>query len=47
MRDKEKDIGRPGSATGYSLNVPRVIVTGKIATFIENHKGIIEYNSSS
>lgn len=27
------------------LNVPRVIVTGKIATFIENHKGIIEYNS--
>ncbi|NLZ53890.1 MAG: sporulation protein YqfC [Thermoanaerobacteraceae bacterium] len=27
------------------LNVPRVIVTGKIAVFIENHKGIIEYNS--
>ncbi len=27
------------------LNVPRIIVTGKIAVFIENHKGIIEYNS--
>jgi len=27
------------------LNVPRVIITGKIAVFIENHKGIVEYNS--
>lgn len=27
------------------LNVPKVIITGKIAVFIENHKGIIEYNS--
>ncbi|HHY42637.1 MAG TPA: sporulation protein YqfC [Thermoanaerobacterales bacterium] len=29
------------------LNVPRVVVTGKIAVFIENHKGIVEYNSDS
>jgi len=27
------------------LNVPRIIVTGRIAVFIENHTGIIEYNS--
>jgi len=27
------------------LNVPRIIVTGRIAVFIENHRGIIEYNS--
>ncbi|HHX23945.1 MAG: sporulation protein YqfC [Tepidanaerobacteraceae bacterium] len=27
------------------LNVPRVVITGKIAVFVENHKGIIEYNS--
>lgn len=27
------------------LNVPRIIITGKIAVFIENHKGIVEYNS--
>jgi len=29
------------------LNVPRIIITGKIAVFIENHKGIIEYCSHS
>ena len=28
------------------LNVPRIIITGKIAVFIENHKGIVEYNSN-
>ncbi|WP_213975248.1 sporulation protein YqfC [Tepidanaerobacter acetatoxydans] len=27
------------------LNVPKVILTGRIAAFIENHKGIIQYNS--
>jgi len=27
------------------LNVPRIVITGKIAVFIENHKGIIEYSS--
>ena len=27
------------------LNIPRVIITGRIAVFLENHKGIIEYNS--
>lgn len=27
------------------LNLPRVVITGKIAVFIENHKGIIEYDS--
>ena len=28
------------------LNVPKVTVTGRIAAFVENHKGIIEYNSN-
>lgn len=28
------------------LNIPRVILTGKIAVFIENHKGIIQYDSN-
>ncbi|NLU10546.1 MAG: sporulation protein YqfC [Tepidanaerobacter acetatoxydans] len=27
------------------LDVPKVILTGRIAAFIENHKGIIQYNS--
>lgn len=27
------------------LNVPKVILTGRMAAFIENHKGIIQYNS--
>ena len=28
------------------LNVPRIIVTGKFALFVENNKGIIEYSSN-
>ncbi|HHW01545.1 MAG TPA: sporulation protein YqfC [Thermoanaerobacterales bacterium] len=27
------------------LNLPRVIVTGNISVFVENHKGIVEYDS--
>lgn len=27
------------------LNLPRVTITGSIALFIENHKGIVEYAS--
>ena len=27
------------------LNIPRVTIMGKIAVFIENHKGIIQYSS--
>jgi sporulation protein YqfC len=25
------------------LNIPRITLTGKIAVFLENHKGIVEY----
>lgn len=28
------------------LDLVRVTVTGKLAVFIENHKGIVEYNSN-
>lgn len=27
------------------LNIPRITLTGKIAVFLENHKGIVEYSS--
>lgn len=27
------------------LNIPKVTITGRIAVFIENHKGIIQYSS--
>jgi len=26
------------------LNIPRITLTGKIAVFLENHKGIVEYS---
>jgi sporulation protein YqfC len=29
------------------LNIPRVTITGRIAVFLENHKGIVEYDSQS
>jgi sporulation protein YqfC len=29
------------------LDLPRVVVTGRIAVFIENHRGIVEYNSEN
>ncbi|WP_422444142.1 sporulation protein YqfC [Thermoanaerobacterium sp. DL9XJH110] len=29
------------------LDLPRIVVTGRIAVFIENHRGIVEYNSEN
>jgi sporulation protein YqfC len=26
------------------LNLPRIVITGRLAVFIENHKGIVEYS---